>query len=423
MPSQKIHTSTDYKIKELSIQNYNGTKRYSLSDIMTSVRIYEDLFNNVVSCQISILDAIGFIEHLPIISEETVRIIFEKNDTVAFDMEFRVYKISNRENIKEKVQRYTLHCVSKEMILSLSRRVSQSYEGKISDIIPKIFTEYFPNTTKPILIEPTKNIRKLVVPNKTPFETINWLCTKAIPENKSGATYVFYEDREGFKFVALETLSIQDVKDRYHYSMTDYLDGKGDDRTEVKRDFFSILSFDAESSKDVLDGYTSGTFNSTLVTVDPLRRLYTTNRFDYNNAFNSTLKVDKRAMVSTGMTIGTDSKVNVLPSNLSHDTIDYLSSKTEPYGEQFEYTTQVRQSYLSSLFNSQKFRIRIPGENRRKVGDIIFLNLHSYVPGKDGIDELYSGRYIITALCHKIEKDKYTIEAEVCRNAQPLNLG
>ena len=57
----------------------------------------------------------------------------------------------------------------------------------------------------PLNIELTKNIRKFVIPNLNPFQTINFLKEEAVSSEMS-PHYLFFENPDGFHFRSLDSL-------------------------------------------------------------------------------------------------------------------------------------------------------------------------------------------------------------------------
>ena len=89
------------------------------------------------------------------------------------------------------------------------------YTGKISDIVSSILnsTVASDSSDRNTDIETTQNTYSFIGNSRKPFHTITWLAKKAIPEQGGGITntegtagFFFYEDRDGYKFVSVDSL-------------------------------------------------------------------------------------------------------------------------------------------------------------------------------------------------------------------------
>jgi hypothetical protein len=82
-----------------------------------------------------------------------------------------------------------------------------------------------------------------------------------------------------------------------------------------------------------------------------------------------------------------------------------------------------RRSQLKSL-NGQLIEITVPGDSRRRVGEIIEVDIPSYESRftEDGTDHSVSGRYMISHIKHVIKKDDYKLVMELSRNSRKQKL-
>ena len=72
-------------------------------------------------------------------------------------------------------------------------------------IVQKIIKgDNYLDSKKPLTIEPTRNIRKFVIPNLTPFQAINLIKSEAISGVEQSPHYVFFETPDGLYFRSFE---------------------------------------------------------------------------------------------------------------------------------------------------------------------------------------------------------------------------
>ena len=117
----KTYTLNGIDVKEISIFNFTAESAVDLRNITVEFSVYEDLFSNFMTAEITIQDTSSMIETLPIVGEEFVKITFS---TPTFDSKvskvFYVYKIEQKKSMNERTDIYTIGMVSVESIISLS---------------------------------------------------------------------------------------------------------------------------------------------------------------------------------------------------------------------------------------------------------------------------------------------------------------
>ena len=141
-----------------------------------SVTIFEDISKFAISGSILIHDSINLASFFPLVGQEYLLLKLAtasttgKNQIVDFTKNaLSVTKISSRVDIGNGVQAYNVNFTSRELLVDQRVRVNQSLKGSSSDIVKQIFTSNI-GTKKNLNIEPSADNRKIVSPNKRPFE-------------------------------------------------------------------------------------------------------------------------------------------------------------------------------------------------------------------------------------------------------------
>ena len=248
----------DYQIRECRLWSpHKPLGGYiDLRNTFSDLNIYEDIFSPTLQMDITIADGVGLEEILPIMGEERISLelktgnmpdlstrdvhALEGPEAMAAEndppkpgpfagssnsglikLEFQIVKMTDREPLDtvQGMYRYTLHGVSKEYIESCKIKVRRSTitppnqlkadePRKISQVVRKLYQEFFKRSKKKIFVEPTKNLTKVVIPNLTPFQSFQFLASRAVSagQHAVGSSFVFYESTTGYHFVSLETL-------------------------------------------------------------------------------------------------------------------------------------------------------------------------------------------------------------------------
>jgi len=286
-----------------------GASSFPLSDMFVELSIFEDLYSNVLRGSITLRDSGGNLESLPIIGEESLRIIAHTTGTDSLspstsgksqviDNKFRVVSISNITEEKDRVKVYTLDFISPEYVLNLSKKVQRSFPNNgeqgmpISDMIEEIYNQYLMKDTgavdKFFKVEETQGLQKIAISNMTPFGAINFLSSRALSKiNPDGSLFFFYETlTDGFRFESAETL-MHDQEPRANYVYTPQNIGESPGTS-----LYVAENPEQVSTFDVLSNMTTGMYNSRLITHDIVRMKYSVLNFNYIPQTKSFLSVE-----------------------------------------------------------------------------------------------------------------------------------
>ena len=72
----KKYTLNGIEVFEIAIFNFTSTAGIDLKNVTVEFAVYEDLFSNFMTGEITVQDASSLIETLPLVGEEFVRIRF-----------------------------------------------------------------------------------------------------------------------------------------------------------------------------------------------------------------------------------------------------------------------------------------------------------------------------------------------------------
>ena len=188
----------------------------------TEINFYENMYSSIVSGDVTIMDAVGLVEFVPIVGEEVLEISMATAGALPTPIgtpagadadvdvsdqpklilnRFRVYKVDPPQKVNDQFRRLKLHFVSDIQFTNMMVRVQKTYptaeltsykkpenplEDKtytIADMVRDIFYDAFlgkkkpPNhrsTGKNLLVEPTKGVYSACIPNWSPFKAINF---------------------------------------------------------------------------------------------------------------------------------------------------------------------------------------------------------------------------------------------------------
>lgn len=431
-PPNKARREGDYVIKFVKLVAYNGAA-YDVSAIHLGINIYEDIWNNVATGDITFQDANDLAQLYPLIGEERIKIRFTRPDNSGdglldenVDIDFRIYKMSNRQLEKDKFQVYTLHFVADEFITSLKTKLSMGFDDMLySEMVDIAFKKL--GSSKPIEIEETMFEHKYTVPYIHPIEFINTLAAKSISAAGNGACYVFFCDRDKFHFKSMGLLLDQPPVETYTYQWSNVLENENNEgyrsRT-IDQDFRAFERYGFEGSFDVLNNLISGMYASKLLTYDLTRQIFEVKEFDYIKEFDTFKHLDKNPPLTPALdALGSPAAVSkFMHTNLDHDKVPWIVAH-EPGIKPWHIEEYVlyRYSQMQQVLGTHRVMVSVTGDPRRKVGQTIEFLLPQAVSKVDKenpeeLDKYLQGKYLITSLVHRITGLTYAMEAEIVKD-------
>ena len=273
-------------------------------------------------------------------------------------------------------------------------------------------------------IEETQNVYDIVIPNWKPFDAMNWLAKRSMAEHRDGANYMFYETRDGFHFRSLESLVEEESVGVYRRRPSDVAEGNPDEEQ-----YRNVNQIEIVNAFDMVANIPNGMYANRLVIHDMINRKTETLDYDYGKEYSKMTHVEDNKKTNKWRLSDTQNMRGQGSSMMVHETADELTSS--PLSKQtlvsrfndtntyYEKTLQNRISQMQQL-NNIKLNITISGDTTRKVGDVLDLELPSvetHIDGTVPMDKLYNGRYLVTALRHKIDNASHLMVMEVVKDS------
>jgi len=401
----------DFELVRMDLTNAKG-ETLGLRFVHLEISVYECLWNNNITCDVLMNDANNLLMNFPIFGYETLDLAFKTPDKGLFEKKFRLHRITDRTLMKEREMGYILHFVTPEAVSNLKTKVSKSYKGKlISDIVSDIHYNWLGGGEAEI--EPTKFEHHIIVPRLYPVHAINWLSTRASPEGYEGANYLYYQDKDMYRFVSLESRLEREPVASYLFQVANVRkdSSSGHKTRDLETDNIAVETYTFDNHSDILENIRAGMYGNELVVHSQQRKLWEHYSYDYATEF------DKHKHLYPG---------NLLQSKVLSDTGNQESKmRLMPDGRPGEFPFRAEQwlpARLSQLQQLQniKLTVTVPGDSDRTVGQVVEFNLPSPEPPVDNKqinDKYYMGKYLVSSVRHKLDLHKYTTTMELVKDS------
>jgi hypothetical protein len=443
---QGLQRAGEVRIEQLKLIN-SSDEVIDLTEFIVELNIYEDIFKNYLHGDMVITDSRNIIDKFNIHGEEFLNVKLRTPtfpDSQVIEKTFRVYKLTDRTIVRDKnTQNFILHFISVEFFYDVNLPLFAPFEGTVTDVAGKIFTDFLatsrnfnisesnntikenPKETELIIINESSNKVKFISPGWSPLKCINWLASKAIPKDGVAKNFIFFESNKNFYIGTLENL-FRDAHEnknyfgRYLISASNVRDDKKSQN--VNREMFLAKDVEMIETTDYIKNYTNGYLGNRLIYLDVFNKDYQLVDYDhtvnYEKQFHSSGKgAEAKPVFNRDTFKNFATNISFYPKNPKlfdnyHDNIN------ERMGE-------IHGNRLSSMLEltNIKMNMTVPGRTDAEVGRIIYFEYPSLGAkdesdtGSSAQDKLYSGYYLISAIHHRVTKMEHEMIMEVIKDS------
>jgi len=424
MSTEEIKFAGDVIIDSAEIITATGFEQSVLNQVY-GIEIYEDIFSPFITGVIALRESLDFVNLFPLVGEEFINLRIRtpsfEDDFNVIDDQFAIYKVTNRTLRNERNVVYELHFISREGIVDLNKKISKSFEGKVSDIARNLLEdlEFGLETKKQLNIEETPNGIKYISNYWSPVKNLNYLVENA-KNLKNNPSYLFFENRFGFNFMSLETCYQLGIRQEFSYDgfYRDF-NSEGKSKRNIEKEYQRITEINVPTLYDYINKTLNGMYASKEISHDILTKKYKVSNFDMLSDFENRQHLNPFPLVST--------KHIRKPNQFIMNSPGYWGNYNGYKDTTTAVSSQLRLSIMEQALMN-KVEITVPGRTDYTVGDKVKLNLKKVNPiikseeANDDVDAVLSGNYIISSLNHFITKEKHECVMEVIKDSYIVDL-
>lgn len=403
----------DVQLEDIVLISEDQQRTYSLMSQCVGFDIYESILSPIMFAELVVADSIGLLQNFPINGTEYIKITFKtpKNKGSPAQFLMRVNGIENKQvNESNKRLTYTIKCVSSELIEN--SRTQQSLVGtdNISTLVKNVMEDQL-ETSKPLFIDDTSGIEKVLLTRMTPFQIIDYLRQRAVSSTYLSSSFCFFENRKGFHFTTIEKLFEQAFKEDDTDKLFFFDTSRKDAGENVT--MRNIIAYNQIQFGDTVSQIKSGGLNNQvqqfdLITGDVRKVTYTDN-------------IGADEFKSTSPT-GTSSKPTTFTKNHGRTTTvtKIIPVRSDKLAGEIAEKISRTQAYAQKI-SQNIVQIHIYGDSDISVGDVIRCRFPSGADDKDGqgTSRFTSGYYLVSKLRHIVlntDRPQYTQALELIKS-------
>ena len=361
---------------------------------LSYIKYYEDVIDPSLHVEISVIDALGIINKLPIRSGSAVRLRYQHpSQDEEVELELVISNIFGH-TIDQKREIYTLTCETTTALSNETTRVIKKYKGSISNTVKELVKLIDAEVT----VDETANESEFFGNYRRPFKCIADLCKKSIPTtfskggaNSGTAGFLFYETLDGYQFKSIDKLFAGDpIEDEYVMTPVKI-------HVDPENNFFVASEPNFKESHDIVKKLRAGSYSTANWYYDVITRKVEFHNFKYNKSVEKANDEDV-----------TPKDYRDFYSRIILGTIDQGTTTIPPKGEdlatpQDQARTQAQASARYSALFSQMLDITIPMNLSLRAGMMLkirFPNINTDRSIPKNSPE--SGNYMIARLSHEL---------------------
>ena len=454
-----IDFAGDYNLNGIILQAHDGTGGnlgeggVNIQSLVQELNIYEGINQAAVYGTLVVVDSVNLISNLPI--QGTERLFFKLSTPGTSSIDhiidaseesghpFYVYKVSNKKQPSQGTLVYTIHFASREFMRNIRTKVSQAYEGKLSDMVSQIVGDKQGlDSRKTLYYEETGNQDKIVIPNLSPFKAISMIAKRALPKYTKGVGYYFYETTKGFYFQSWENMCAsygtmeKNVIQQFFYQPQNITDDKIEQPKEL-HDLRSVESYKfVNTFHDTAAAQALGTYGHRVIMHNLYAKDFKQTDYHYHDQFNQTVHADftndsdsdnKPAVRDNPVDFDNLGVSDYAESMVSlHPTSQFIHNEdTGSYGTDVSDDARlegIRNAQIMQVTTGTTIEMTVKGQTYIQPGQVIEFAIRpveseGMTADKKTYDPQYSGRYVITKIRHRVTKQDYKMVLEVKKDS------
>ena len=400
----------------------------NLLHTIVQIDIFEEIFKTGITGSIVVADTNGIIQEGQVLGQDYLRLKVStpslENDNAKSSIDyvddtFIIYRIGTKFDVSKNAEVFELSFMTPEALMNTRTRISRSFTNTNSEIVEQILLS--PNiidSRKKLFIEPSIGIRKYIVPNKRPYDFINQLCNDSISQTNGSPHYVFFENTKGIHFQTLQSLYKEPVIGEFHDGDVGSLQNEGSTKVrDIEQEYKRALLYEPNPTNDMLFNIMSGLMGSTNIEYNLFHKKYTLTTYGYFDNFKDYDRINGRdrnldnpiyndgSIDDFGHNVGDfkNARIFLHPINVNDDNLgdaNYYNSTTSTYSyspNRKAKTVSQRQSKVFELNSTISATLKVNGHTNLAAGQCINMSRPS---SKGGLDEEFSGKFMITKLRH-----------------------
>lgn len=422
-----------FVINQLSIVTRQGLQ-ISLLEAFESLDIEENIFSSAIVGSITLTDVGGGIEKFQLQGGEKLLIQFAKpntNEILIWREDLIINKIgAHTVNMESLGARYMLYFSSRSFVNSMKKNLYKSYKNmSVAAAVRSIFGEMSSND---LMIEDPKITinNPFISTGLMPHKAIEALAQRSCSRSKF---FLFFERffpvvgtyADGKPFASTHFFGSYDklVEDSNAGGVHNVIYSPNED-AKIEPNYIRTKKLTKKDNFNHLEMMLFGHYNTTITSLDPIKRNSTVTNIGYSREDNGTKDFYPNKLIDKNNIFNTYNNIN---GETPGRKLIFSSSY---FNDPIQRSAWLKDNIFGSLSKTMfKMEVDIQGAtNNIGAGHIVNLLIPSsldkkMLPGQSNIlnDEYHSGKYFVSGVKHNITLTSYVKRLELSRGSIPMD--
>ena len=421
-------TPNSYTISECSIHP-NKNKEIDIRALVQKINISESLYLSSLITVITIRDGVNMLENLRINGNEkiTLKIYQEpiEQDKKEIDLTMYISDIINYSKPTFSSQMFELRCVSEHAYINQLKVMDRPFDNSIGNLISNIIKNDLGVPSERINSEnadaSTFGIVKGIYPQLKPLNAINWLLRNAFDNS---TPFFFYETvQKGITLKSFNEMSKEDTLREYNHMMPNFQKTFEQTKATYDEQLSTIRKISGDLNMSKFNAAPNGSYASELTTIDVATKKIETKQYKYDGLPVASLNKYKPFAETSKFQ---DRKLNEYTTAKKYFVSENTKSFDKPnYHNGVKDNLQKSSSLRSNLeFMTQELVLN--GDFDLYSGAVVELNIlkpehPDVIEGNKEVDEMMSGKYIVSNISHVFDADEYYMLTTVKKESSALD--
>lgn len=317
--------------KIVVVTNTSKPVELNLAESFTEAIVYESIFDDTMSGNISFVDTNGLRNKYALGNGETVVLewVTAGSDKPIY-CEGEVYDLTGPFSVGEHAAAYTIHWASPEFIAAARKKIFTGHIDTTANIVAAIHEQIARGQpkharTKALTTTPTRGIEHLVFTGQTPLQAIK-MCADRSASQAGKTGFIYFEDNQAFNFAAVEDLyAAEPIVEFVHKGMPAYEDSNN----AAEESFSTYQDFEIEDVNKYLDDLTDGQYGSSWGFLSIQDKQFTVFNYDAKRRFDAASSLSKSpVMLDTGFNDSYSDKLSIRYSVAARDSAQHSVDNT-----------------------------------------------------------------------------------------------
>jgi hypothetical protein len=422
-----------FVINQLSIETRQGLQ-ISLLEAFESLDIDENIFSSAIVGSVTLTDVGGGIEKFQLQGGEKLLIKFAKpntNEILIWREDLIINKIgAHTVNMDSLGARYSLYFTSRSFVNSMKKNLYKSYKNmSVATAVRSIFSEMSSNDL--MLEDPKITINNpFISTGLMPHKAIEALAQRSCSRSKF---FLFFERffpvigkyTDGKPFASTHFFGSYDklVEDSTTGGIHNIIYSPNAD-AKIEPSYIRTTKLTKKDNFNHLEMMLFGHYNTTITSIDPIKRNSTVTNIGYSREENGTKDF------YTNKLIDKNNIFNTYNNNNGETPGRKLIFSSSHFNDPIQRSSWLKDNIFGSLSKTMfKIEVDIQGAtNNIGSGHIVNLVIPSaldkkMLPGQSNLitDEYNGGRYFVSGVKHNITLTTYVKRLELSRGSIPID--